>query len=64
MGVTVIVPSFTVGQVVGVEVIFAVIGVLPAATLKLKVPTHPLTASLKVMVCAPAATLVNTLPAC
>ena len=58
------VPSFKVGQVVGVVITFAVKGVLPAGTFTLKVPIQPFTASLNVMVCGPDETFVNTLLAC
>lgn len=63
MGVTVIVPVGESGQVVAVELIVAVNGVLPAATVIFIVPVHP-TLSVKVITCGPAATLVNTLLAC
>lgn len=63
VGVIVIVPSFRVGQVVGVVLTLAVKGVLPADTLMLADPAQ-LMASKKVTVCGPAATLVNTLLAC
>ena len=63
MGVTVIVPSFTVGQLVGVKFMFAVIGVNPATTVMFSVPVHPM-ASVNTTVCGPAATLVNILLDC
>ena len=63
VGVTVIVPSFKVGHEVGVEITFAVNGVLPAATLILTEPVQP-KLSVNTTVCGPAGTLVNTLPGC
>lgn len=61
-GVTVMVPSFTVGQLVCVAVAEP-LSAGPAVTVWLTVPLHP-AASVKVNVCGPTATPVNVAEAC